>query len=71
MVMGAPPVPRLTGAGLTVSDGKSQHLCFAVRSNCKDGPSQVLFRGLRLKVGIDVGSALASINPCTGRMAYR
>ncbi len=30
-----------------------------------------LFRGLRLKVGIDVGHVHANINPNTGRMAYR
>ncbi len=33
--------------------------------------AHVLFRGLRLKVGIDVGHVHASINPMTGRITYR
>ncbi len=30
-----------------------------------------LFRGLRLKIGIDVGRVHANVNHVTGRMAYR
>ncbi len=36
-----------------------------------DGAQQLLFRGLRLKVGIDHGEVHASVNPSTGRMCYR
>ncbi len=32
---------------------------------------QVLFRGPRLKAGIDVGPAHATVSPVTGRMTYR
>ncbi|GFH07853.1 guanylate cyclase domain-containing protein, partial [Haematococcus lacustris] len=31
----------------------------------------VLFRGPRLKVGVDVGRIHADVNPVTGRMTYR
>jgi class 3 adenylate cyclase len=33
--------------------------------------SQVCSRGLRLKVGIDMGRVVDSVHPATGRMAYR
>jgi hypothetical protein len=33
--------------------------------------SQVCSRGLRLKVGIDMGRLMDSVHPATGRMAYR
>jgi class 3 adenylate cyclase len=36
-----------------------------------DTVSQVCSRGLRLKVGIDMGRVVDSVHPATGRMAYR
>ncbi|GFH33206.1 hypothetical protein HaLaN_32541, partial [Haematococcus lacustris] len=35
------------------------------------GAKRLLFRGPRLKVGVDVGRVHADINPVTGRMTYR
>ncbi len=32
---------------------------------------QVLFRGPRLKAGVDLGHVHATVNPVTGRMTYR
>lgn len=34
-------------------------------------PPRVLFRGPRLKVGVDVGRVHADVNPVTGRMQVR
>ncbi len=37
----------------------------------RPGQDHVLFRGLRLKVGVDAGAADATIVPSTGRVDYR
>jgi class 3 adenylate cyclase len=34
-------------------------------------PSHCLFRGPRVKIGIDIGQTSSEISPCTGRLIYR